>query len=135
ALLFIRGLIMTDDKEKQDAARAMTRRSFIQSVAVAGAALYPPISAGAPAVGLEKDFATPPDSARMWTWWFWLADRVDKQSITTDLEELKAKGVGGVTVYSLSGPGVEASMRGPGYMSPAWRELFKHTVTEANRLG
>ncbi|HWS97813.1 MAG TPA: glycosyl hydrolase [Candidatus Methylomirabilis sp.] len=51
----------------------------------------------------------PPDTARMWTWWFWLADRVDKESITADLEELKAKGIGGVTVYSLSGPGIDPS--------------------------
>lgn len=113
----------------------ISRRSFVRSAAAAGAALS---LRGAPAVAAgvsEKDFATPPESARMWTWWFWLADRVDKQSITADLEELKAKGIGGVTVYSLSGPGVEASMRGADYLSPAWRELFRHTVSEANRLG
>jgi hypothetical protein len=121
---------MMDDK-KPDVAHGLTRRCFIQTAALAAAALRAPKSMGAPRPDLEMDFATPPDFARMWTWWFWLADRVDKQSITTDLEELKAKGVGGVTVYSLSGPGVEAI----DYMSPPWRELFKHTVSEANRLG
>jgi hypothetical protein len=24
---------------------------------------------------LEQEFVTPPDSARMWTWWFWLGDK------------------------------------------------------------
>lgn len=82
---------------------------------------------------LEKDFGTPPDSARMWTWWFWLGDRVDEKSITADLEALKAQGMGGVTVYSISGPGVPG--KGPNYMSPEWRGLFRHTLREADRLG
>jgi hypothetical protein len=71
----------------------------------------------------------------MWTWWFWLSDRVDTKSITADLEALKAQGIAGVTVYSLSGPGVDTRLRGPDYMSAGWRELFKHTVSEARRLG
>ena len=126
---------MADHEENVVAEQVSTRRSFLQTAVLAGSALYPYGSTSAATGDLMKDFASPPDSARMWTWWFWLADRVDKQSITADLEELKAKGMGGVTVYSLSGPGVEANMRGPDYMSPAWRELFKHTVTDANRLG
>ncbi|MEI7901504.1 MAG: glycosyl hydrolase [bacterium] len=82
---------------------------------------------------LEKEFACPPDSARMWTWWFWLGDKVDKTSITADLEALKAQGIAGVTVYSLSGPGVPG--KGPNYMSAEWRDLWKHTLKEAERLG
>ena len=82
---------------------------------------------------LGKEFKSPPDSARMWTWWFWLGDLVDEKSITADLEALKAQGMAGVTVYSISGPGV--GVKGPDYMSPAWRALFRHTVKEAGRLG
>jgi hypothetical protein len=82
---------------------------------------------------LEQEFVTPPDSARMWTWWFWLGDKVDKKSITADLEALKAQGMAGVTVYSLSGPGVPG--KGPNYMSAEWRDLWKHTLKEAERLG
>jgi hypothetical protein len=69
----------------------------------------------------------------MWTWWFWLGDKVDENSITADLEALKAQGMAGVTVYSISGPGVPG--KGPNYMSPEWRALFRHTVKEADRLG
>ena len=82
---------------------------------------------------LAREFASPPDSARMWTWWFWLGDKVDEASITADLEALKAQGMAGVTVYSLSGPGVPG--KGPDYMSPPWRALFQHTLKEAERLG
>ena len=81
---------------------------------------------------LAESFSQPPDSARMWTWWFWLGDMVDKDSITADLEALKAQGMGGVTVYSISGPGVPG--KGPNYMSPEWRDLWKHTLKEAERL-
>ncbi|MCX6873866.1 MAG: glycosyl hydrolase [Verrucomicrobia bacterium] len=88
---------------------------------------------GLMASDLKKEFAAPPDAARMWTWWFWLGDKVDRASITADLEAMKAQGVGGVTVYSISGPGVNG--KGPDYMSPEWRVLFKHTVQEAERLG
>ena len=82
---------------------------------------------------LEREFVAPPDTARMWTWWFWLGDKVDEKSITADLEAFKAQGVAGVTVYSLSGPGVPG--KGPPYMSAEWRALWKHTLKEADRLG
>ena len=82
---------------------------------------------------LGMEFQSPPNSARMWTWWFWLGDKVDKESITADLEAFKAQGMAGVTVYSLSGPGVPG--KGPSYMSAEWRALWKHTLKEADRLG
>ncbi len=86
------------------------------------------------AADLEQGFRQPPDSARPWVWWFWLNNNVTKETITSDLEQYKAKGIGGVTVYSLGAlKGRVAS--GPSFMSPAWRELFRHTVREADRLG
>lgn len=83
---------------------------------------------------LAAGFRNPPGTARPWVWWFWLNNNVSKESITRDLEQLKAKGVGGVTVYSL------AALRGPvplgpAFMSPQWRELFRHAVAESDRLG
>jgi hypothetical protein len=83
---------------------------------------------------LAKGFQNPPDAARPWVWWFWLNNNVSKQTITADLEELKAKGIGGVTVYSLAAlQGPVAS--GPQFMSREWRDLFRHAVVEADRLG
>ncbi len=124
---------MTEDVTNSSTRHPLTRRSFMQGVAALGA--LAPFSNLALATGsLEQSFGSPPDSARMWTWWFWLSDRVDTKSITADLEAMKAQGIGGVTVYSLSGPGVDTRLRGPDYMSPGWRELFQHTVREAKRL-
>ena len=94
----------------------------------------PPAKILTAAAELAKGFQKPPDSARPWVWWFWLNDNVTKATITADLQELKDKGIGGVTVYSLAAlQGHVAS--GPHFMSPQWRELFRHTVREADRLG
>lgn len=120
---------------------AMTRRTFLGTTAVGASGLWVRNSWGIPSEipgvtdSLERTFAAPPDSSRMWTWWFWLSDRVDTRSITADLEAMKAQGIGGVTIYSLSGPGVDTHLRGPDYMSAAWCDLFDHTVKEASRLG
>lgn len=120
--------------ERSDSQYALTRRSFLQDVAALGAlASFNSLALGAD--GFGQSVLLPPESARMWTWWFWLSDRVDRRSITQDLEAMKAQGLGGVTVYSLSGPGVDTRLQGPVYMSSAWRELFLHTVSEAKRLG
>ncbi len=125
---------MIEDISNRGTKYPLTRRSFIQGAAALGAlAPFRPLTP--PAGNFEESFLSPPDSARMWTWWFWLSDRVDKKSITADLEAMKAQGIGGATVYSLSGPGVDTRLRGPDYMSAGWRELFQHTVSEAKRLG
>ncbi|MEI6653355.1 MAG: glycosyl hydrolase [Verrucomicrobiota bacterium] len=112
--------------------RHLSAKSLLLAALVSSGWAEAPDNSPAGGDGLQNQFANPPDTARMWTWWFWLGDKVDKASLTADLEAYKAQGMGGVTVYSISGPGVET--KGPNYMSPEWRELFKHTVTEADRL-
>ena len=83
---------------------------------------------------MAKGFQSPPNSARPWVWWFWLNNNVSRESITQDLEELRAKGIGGVTVYSMGAP-AGPMPSGPDFLSPEWRRLFAYTVREADRLG
>jgi hypothetical protein len=91
------------------------------------------VSLGAVA-DLEKDFANPPASARPWVYWWRLMPNVSKEGITKDLEEMAAKGIGGVLLFDASGsPGTMP--HGPAFLSPGWREYFKHALREANRLG
>jgi len=77
---------------------------------------------------LNQEFVTPPDSAKPWVnmWWF---DTITQSDVTQHLEELKAKGVGGVMLIDLG------NMPGAPYMSDKWRELFRHAVRQADRLG
>ena len=81
---------------------------------------------------LAKNFVTPPDSARIWVYWFWLNGNITRGGITADLEAMKRAGVGGVLIMEVD----QGSPVGPvAFMSERWRELFKHVVAEAHRLG
>ncbi len=86
----------------------------------------------ASADSLETGFLNPPDSAKPQTWWHWMNGNITKVGITADLEAMKQIGLGGATIVNVD-CGIP---RGPvPFMSPEWRELFKFTVQEANRLG
>jgi len=81
---------------------------------------------------LAQGFAHPPDSARPWVNWFWLDGNVTREGITADLEAMQRVGIGGVLLMDVA----QDIPPGPvGFGGPQWRELFKHTVLEANRLG
>jgi len=82
---------------------------------------------------LAGGFHEPPESARCWTYWWWLDSYATKEGITRDLEEMKRQGIGGVLLFD-AGEG-KGSPVGPVFMSDAWRDLFKHAVREAHRLG
>lgn len=92
----------------------------------------------ASASSLEAVFANPPPDARLRAYWWWINGNVTKQSITRDLEQMKAKGFGGALICDADGSSQDGNDRaphGPTFFSPAWRELYKHTLREASRLG
>jgi hypothetical protein len=87
---------------------------------------------------LENGFADPPNSARLRAYWWWLNGNVTKAAITRDLEEMKAKGFGGALICDAGGAdqdGNDKVPHGPTFFTPEWRELYKHTLREADRLG
>ncbi len=85
---------------------------------------------------LEQDFKNPPQTVKPSCFWFWLNNSIDKDGITRDLEEFKAKGMGGVILICGSNwSGGAPAYRGPDFLSPGWRELFKYSLKEASRLG
>jgi hypothetical protein len=94
-----------------------------------------PARAALAAVGetpLAKEFATPPASARPWVYWFFMDGNLTREGITADLEAMKRAGIGGTIIMEV-GIGIP---RGPvEFMSGPWRQLLKHAVAEADRLG
>jgi hypothetical protein len=65
-------------------------------------------------------------------YWFFMDGNLSREGITADLEAMKDAGIGGVILMEVD-VGVP---RGPvRFMSEPWRALFKHAVTEAERLG
>ena len=92
----------------------------------------------AKAMSLDSGWQNPPNEARLRAYWWWLNGNVTSNSITHDLEEMKAKGFGGAVLIDANGAdqgGNAPVPHGPDFFSPAWRALYKHTLNEANRLG
>ncbi|HLN32126.1 MAG TPA: glycosyl hydrolase [Gemmataceae bacterium] len=86
----------------------------------------------APSKNLAKGFQAPPPEARPWVYWFWLDGNITREGITADLEAMKRMGIGGVLIMEVD----QRTPKGPArFGSPTWRELFKHAVSEADRLG
>lgn len=87
---------------------------------------------------LENVWNHPPVDARLRAYWWWINGNVTKQSITRDLEQMKAKGFGGALICDADGSSQDGNDRaphGPTFFTPEWRELYKHTLREADRLG
>jgi hypothetical protein len=97
-------------------------------------------AAPAAAIGttLDNGWTNPPSSARLRAYWWWLNGNVTRESITRDLEQMKAKGFGGAVIIDAGGAeqwGNGQVPHGPTFFTPAWRELYKHALREADRLG
>lgn len=81
---------------------------------------------------LERGFVDPPKNARPWVYYFIMDGNLTKQGITADLEAMQRVGIGGLLMMEVD-VGIP---RGPvKFMSPEWRDLFKHLNREAARLG
>jgi hypothetical protein len=112
-----------------------TRREFLSAAAAAPllpAAFSDALRAASPWAQLARDFAVPPDSARPWVYWFWKNGNITREGITADLEAMQKAGIGGFILMEVS----LTTPKGPvEFFSPAWRELFRHMIGEAARLG
>lgn len=84
------------------------------------------------ASSLAGGFCNPPDAARPQTFWYWINGNVTREGITADLEAMKRAGIGGVELYNIGGHGTSGPVN---VMSPEWRELMRHAITTAGKLG
>lgn len=87
---------------------------------------------------MVKGFQSPPSESRLRCYWWWLNGMATKESITRDLEEMKAKGYGGASLVDAGSSNYDIAAKtqaGPVFMSPAWMELYRHAVKEAARCG
>ncbi|HNQ90122.1 MAG TPA: glycosyl hydrolase [Verrucomicrobiota bacterium] len=87
---------------------------------------------------LDDGWRTPPPSARLRAYWWWLNGNVTRNAITRDLEEMKDRGFGGALLCDAGGAEQDGNDRvphGPDFLSIDWRGLYIHTLLEAKRLG
>ena len=114
---------------------ASTSTCFLTRAALAIALL---ISLGAalplPAANrLERDFRQPPPSAQPWAYGWWLDGAASREGITADFEAMKRQGISTVLLFD-AGVGGTNAPKGQLFLSDGWRELFRHTLREADRL-
>ena len=81
---------------------------------------------------LKEGFYNIPQEAKMRTWWFWMSGIATKNSITQDLEAMKANGIAGAILIDNGG---NYSPPGVVFMSDEWKDNFAHAIKEADRLG
>lgn len=82
---------------------------------------------------LEKGFANPPDAARPWVWAHWLHGNVNQECITRDLGQIRAAGLGGLTMFDVAQDGIPAGEHK--YLSESWQRHFTFEIQEAERKG
>ena len=95
-------------------------------------------AAGASGDPLADGFKFPPNSAKPWTYWFWINGNITREGIKADLEAMARVGINGVLIMDVAKPNQPNQMAPAGpvaFGSPGWRELFGYAVAEAERLG
>ena len=113
----------------------MHRITLVQVAAILAMACH--LHAAPAGDSLEAGFRQPPAQARLRCYWWWLNGNVTKGSITRDLEGMRAKGFGGAMLIDAGGAEQRGNRQvpaGPLFGSPAWRDLFHHALSEAQRL-
>ena len=84
----------------------------------------------------STDFHNPPQSAKVHTWWHWMAGNITKEGITKDLESMKRQGVVEATIINIGQNFTkEVDLPRVKFNSPEWIEMFRWALKEANRLG
>lgn len=81
---------------------------------------------------LTKGFISPPDSARPGVYWYFMDGNMSKEGMTRDLESMKKAGIGNLIFLEVN---VGIPRGSVDFLSDKWQELFKHAVTECERLG
>ena len=82
--------------------------------------------------GLKRGFLQPPDETRPWVYWVWMDGNSTREGITADMEAMKRAGIGGAILMEVNVGVPQGAVK---FMNPEWRQLFKHIVSEAERLG
>ena len=88
--------------------------------------------------GTESGWENPPVESRLRAYWWWLNGNVTKTAVSRDLIEMKKKGFGGALICDAGGAEQDGNDRVPlgvAFFSPEWREIYKHTLREADKLG
>ena len=86
-------------------------------------------------MSMREGFVNPPVESRPGAFWCWLNGNMTKESITRDLEEMKAKGMNRAEIWdvaAISNPSMIPA--GGPFLGDESVELIRHAVAEGRRL-
>jgi hypothetical protein len=84
---------------------------------------------------LEAQFNDPPNSARPRVWWHWMNGNITQDGIAKDLAWMKRVGIGGMHNFDAHLMTPQIVEKRLVYMTPEWKQAFRFTAQEADRLG
>jgi hypothetical protein len=86
---------------------------------------------------LASGFLSPPPDARPRAFYPWVNGNTDLAEITRELEQARAKGIGGFDIWDVSAvvDFDKVVPAGPPFMGPESTHAIAHTIREAGRLG
>jgi hypothetical protein len=84
---------------------------------------------------LKNGFQDPPNAARPRVWWHWMNGNITKEGITKDLEWMKRVGIGGFQNFDASLFTPNVTPKKLVFMTPEWKDAFRHTTDLAQKLG
>jgi hypothetical protein len=105
---------------------------------LAAVAMLSCLGAASAADALSRaQFENPPLEARPTAWWTWLNGNADPKTITTDLEEAKAKGMGGLEIFDTLANSDPKKIvpAGPAFLSEESVRAIRYAIKESKRLG
>jgi hypothetical protein len=105
----------------------------------AGAGAFAQESATAPGVSaLHESFAHPPDDCRIMMRWWWFGPAATNPELQSELEQMKAAGIGGVeiaTLYPLALDDPATGFHNYNFVSDEHLDHLRFAAEEARRLG
>ncbi|MDR1098584.1 MAG: glycosyl hydrolase [Tannerella sp.] len=81
---------------------------------------------------LEEGFKNPPVSAKSGVYWYFMDGNLSKEGITKDLESMVRVGISHALFLEVN---VGVPRGRVDMLSPEWKDIFKHMVSECERLG
>ncbi|WP_394351998.1 glycosyl hydrolase [Rhodocytophaga rosea] len=83
---------------------------------------------------LHTGFVTVPNAAKPRVWWHWMNGNITKEGITKDLEWMNRSGIGGFQNFDASLFTPLVVPKKLVFMTPEWKDAFKHTTDLAQKL-
>ncbi|MGJ5817256.1 glycosyl hydrolase [Paludibaculum fermentans] len=84
---------------------------------------------------LQRDFLTPPSTARPRVWWHWMNGNISREGIQLDLSWMKRVGIGGLQNFDAALATPQVVDKRLAYMTPEWKDAFRYAAGLADELG